>query len=79
MQNSLVSINITTFNRSHLLSRCINSVLNQSYNNIEVIVVDDCSSDKTLITLKEIEEKDSRVRVFTHKKIWVMPKPGTLH
>lgn len=68
MQNPLVSINITTFNRSHLLSRCINSVLNQSYNNIEVIVVDDCSSDKTLITLKEIEEKDSRVRVFTHKK-----------
>ncbi len=68
MQNSLVSINITTFNRSHLLTRCINSVLNQTYNNIEVIVVDDCSSDRTPATLKAIKEKDSRVRVFTHKR-----------
>jgi len=43
----LVSIIVTTKNRELLLQRAINSILNQSYPNIEIIVVDDGSSDGT--------------------------------
>tara|TARA_B100000579_G_C22825598_1_gene852936 strand:+ start:786 stop:1607 length:822 start_codon:yes stop_codon:yes gene_type:complete len=41
----LVSVNITTFNRSKLLKRCLDSIKAQTYKFIEIIVIDDCSSD----------------------------------
>lgn len=43
----LVSVIITTYNRADLVNRSIDSVLEQDYENIEIIVVDDCSSDHT--------------------------------
>lgn len=48
----LVSVIITTYNRSQLLCRAIESVLAQTYKNIEIIVVDDCSSDDTSKVVK---------------------------
>lgn len=65
-KNPLVSIIIPTRNRFNLLKRSINSVLNQSYKNIEVIVIDDASSDGTYQFLKSI--KDKRVRLIHLKK-----------
>lgn len=62
----LVSVNITTYNRSHLLTRCLDSVLQQDYPNIEVVVVDDCSADDTQQVMKIYQEKDARVKYFRH-------------
>lgn len=61
---SLVTIYIPTFNRLELLKRSINSVLNQTYRNIEIIVVDDYSTDGTQEFLKKISEEDGRIRYF---------------
>ena len=47
MNKILVSAIITTHNRAYLLSRAIESVLNQTYNSIECFVVDDASTDDT--------------------------------
>mgnify|MGYP005994266077 CR=1 FL=1 len=47
MKEPLVSIIITTYNRATLVHRSIEGVLNQSYSNYEIIVVDDCSNDNT--------------------------------
>lgn len=47
MENFLVSVIIPTYNRCDLLGRSIKSVLNQSYRNIEIIIVDDNSKDNT--------------------------------
>lgn len=60
----LVSVIIPTFNRAEFLTRSISSVLNQSYNDLELIIVDDGSTDET----KEVVEsfKDSRLS-FYHK------------
>jgi len=65
-KNPLISVIIPTRNRFKLLKRSINSVLNQSYKNIEVIVIDDASTDKTLGILKSI--KDKRVQLIRLKK-----------
>ncbi|MGB0452220.1 MAG: glycosyltransferase family 2 protein [Bacteriovoracaceae bacterium] len=52
----LISVIIPTFNRAQVLSRAIESVLNQSYQNFELIVVDDGSTDETEKLISEILE-----------------------
>lgn len=53
----MVSVLIGTYNRMDLLPRCLNSVFSQSYENIEVIVINDASSDNTIKVLKKYKEK----------------------
>lgn len=64
MNNPLVSVYLPTYNRIKLLKRAVDSVLNQSYKNIELIVVDDGSKDGTLEYLFDVAECDSRVVVL---------------
>ena len=66
--NPLVTIYIPTYNRVELLKRAVKSVLEQTYQNIELIVVDDCSTDETILYLKTLVENDDRVRFFQNKK-----------
>lgn len=56
----LVSIIITTYNRKEFLVTAINSILNQTYKNIEIIVIDDCSSDGTKNLFNNVF-KDTRI------------------
>ncbi len=58
----LVSIVIPTYNRENTILKAIQSVLNQTYKNIEVIVVDDCSTDNT--EQKVLNIKDNRVKFY---------------
>lgn len=60
----LVTIYIPTYNRLSLLKRAVNSVLLQTYKKIEVIIVDDCSTDGTHNYLNELSKIDIRVRFY---------------
>lgn len=62
----LVSIIITTYNRSKLVGRTIQSVLDQNYRNFEIIVVDDCSSDDTEIFFKN--NFINKIKYVRHEK-----------
>ncbi len=62
----LVSVIIPTYNGESTILRAINSVLNQTYSNLELIIVDDCSKDNTFEVVKNV--KDKRVKVLRHKK-----------
>lgn len=64
----LVSINITTYNRAHLLPRCLESVLKQNYQNMEIVIVDDCSNDETANVLQNYKNKDRRIKYFRHNR-----------
>ena len=60
-----VSVIIATYNRAALLPRAVNSVLSQIYSDYEIIIVDDCSSDKTQEVIQEFT--DPRIRSIRHK------------
>lgn len=60
----LVSAIIPSFNRFDLLVKCVGSVQNQSHNDIEIIVVDDCSTDERYLTLGQLFEGDERVQIL---------------
>jgi glycosyltransferase involved in cell wall biosynthesis len=55
--NFIVSVILTTYNRSHLLLNAVNSVLKGSYKNIELIIVNDCSPDNTDEVVNQIDDK----------------------
>ncbi|HEY9769027.1 MAG TPA: glycosyltransferase family 2 protein [Coleofasciculaceae cyanobacterium] len=59
--NPLVSAIIPAYNAERFIARTLDSILNQTYKNIEVLVVDDGSSDRTAEIVKAIAKKDSRI------------------
>lgn len=65
MQKPLVSIIIPTYNRAHIIDETLHSVLSQSYDNWECIVVDDVSTDDTESTMRLFLEKDPRIHFCT--------------
>lgn len=65
---SLVSIVTPVYNGEKYLSECIESVLNQTYSNWEYIIVNNCSTDRTLEIAKNYAEKDNRIRIHNNKE-----------
>ena len=63
----LISIIIPVYNVEKYLDRCLESVINQTYKNLEIILVDDGSTDKSSSMCDEWKKKDKRIKVF-HKE-----------
>ena len=63
----LVSVLMTAYNREVYIIDAIESVLASTYKNFELIIVDDCSADKTVSIAGEYKMKDNRVRVYLNK------------
>lgn len=66
MTDPLISVIIPVYNAEQFLDQCLESILQQSYSNLEVICVDDGSTDASLKICRQYSEKDSRVQVI-HK------------
>ena len=65
MMEDLISIITPVYNAEKFLSDTINTVLNQSYTNLELILVDDCSYDNSINVIKNI--KDKRIKLIKNK------------
>lgn len=59
--NNLISVIVPAYNIAPWLSRCLDSILAQTYKNLEIIVIDDGSTDETSQIIDECAKKDSRV------------------
>lgn len=59
-----VSIIIPVFNSEKHLKDCLESIINQTYSNLEIICINDCSTDNSLKILKEYEKKDTRIKII---------------
>lgn len=67
MRKGVVSIVLPIYNVEKHLNRCVKSVINQSYKNLEIILVDDGSPDNCPVLCDEWAKKDNRIKVI-HKK-----------
>lgn len=65
--NELVSVVIPIYNAEKFLENCIESVIKQTYPNLEIILINDGSTDSSLLMAEQFEKKDKRVRVFSQK------------
>jgi len=63
----LVSVIVPVYNVEKYLDECIRSILCQTYQNIEIILIDDGSSDSSNLICQKYKEKDSRIKVITKR------------
>ena len=65
--NPMISVIVPIYNVEKYLARCVDSIVNQTYKNLEIILVDDGSPDRCPQMCDDYAEKDSRIKVI-HKK-----------
>lgn len=64
----LISIIVPIFNVATYIEECVISLINQSYVNIEIILINDCSTDNSLEICERLAQTDNRIRVFSNEK-----------
>ena len=64
----LVSVVIPVYNAEKIIGYTLDSVINQTYKNLEIICVNDCSKDESLKVLQEYAKKDRRIKVISNEK-----------
>ena len=65
--NPLISVIIPVYNVEKYLSRCLNSVITQTYQNIEIILINDGSTDDSLKIAQKFQKNDARIKVNPKK------------
>ena len=65
-KNDLISIIVPVYNMEQYMERCVNSIINQTYHNLEIILVDDGSTDHSPAMCDEYALRDGRIKVV-HK------------
>lgn len=68
----LVSVMTPVYNGEHYLAECIESVLAQTYDNWEYVIVNNCSTDRSLEIAQQYAQKDSRIRVYDNPEFLAM-------
>src|SRR5687768_6348127 len=66
MEPNLVSVIIPCYNHERFVDLAIESILNQTYRNLEIIIVDDCSTDESLKKIEAFANRDPRIKVIRH-------------
>jgi glycosyltransferase involved in cell wall biosynthesis len=67
-EQPLVSVLMTSYNREDYIAEAIESVLASTYPHFELIIVDDCSTDKTVSIIKDFLNKDDRISLYVNEK-----------
>ena len=68
-----ISVIVPAYNCQDTIEKCINSIQNQTYKNLEIIVVNDGSTDNTAEVIKSLQDEDERIKVFS------IPNGGVSH
>ena len=64
----LVSVAMCTYNGEKYLKEQLDSIINQKYKNIEIIITDDCSNDNTISIIKQYQKKHKQIKLYKNQK-----------
>lgn len=64
----LVTLIIINYNNAHFLGKCLDSVVNQSLQDMEIIIVDDCSTDESMEIIGEYAKRDKRIKALVNER-----------
>lgn len=67
MNNNLVTVVVPVYNVEKYIEKCLNSIIEQTYRDIEIIIVNDGSKDKSIDICEKIQSKDSRIKIINQK------------
>ena len=71
MENNLISIIVPIYNSENYIKKCLDSILAQTYSNLEVILIDDGSTDNSYNICKDYQKKDNRIVLLQQKNAGV--------
>ncbi|WP_157146718.1 glycosyltransferase family 2 protein [Brachyspira pilosicoli] len=63
-----VSVIVPVYNVENYLRECLDSIINQTLKDIEILCIDDCGTDNSINILKEYAKKDDRIKIISHKE-----------
>ena len=66
-KNPFITICMPVYNMEKYIERALLSIINQSFQNFEIVVVNDNSKDKTINIIQRLQSKDSRIKILNHK------------
>ncbi|SHJ49516.1 Glycosyltransferase involved in cell wall bisynthesis [Hathewaya proteolytica DSM 3090] len=64
----LITVGVINYNYKHYMDKAVSSILSQTYDNIEIIIVDDCSNDGSIDLINEYEKKHMNIKGIYHDK-----------
>ncbi|HMG09020.1 MAG TPA: glycosyltransferase family 2 protein [Mucilaginibacter sp.] len=67
MKQPLISVALCTYNGEKYIKEQLESIIDQTYQNIEIIIVDDCSTDKTFLIIEDYASRDIRIKCFRNE------------
>ena len=67
MKNPKISVIVSVYNTEKYIEKCLDSLLNQTYSNIEIVVINDCSTDGSLKILKKYAKKYDNIILIENK------------
>ena len=76
-RNVKISVVVTAYNMERYIAQCLESLMKQTYRNLEIIVVNDGSKDRTPEILKEFSQRDARIRVIHQENMGGGPARNT--
>ena len=68
MKTNLISVIMSIYNNEFTLQKCVDSILNQTYSNIEFLITDDGSTDNSYEILKDLKNQDERIKLYKNQK-----------
>lgn len=74
METNKISVILPVYNGEKYVSNAIESILNQTYHNIELIIINDCSADNTLQIIEDYAKKDDRIKIYFNDFNQKLPK-----
>ena len=67
ISNPIITVIISIYNSEKTIKTAIRSVQNQNFRDIEILLIDDCSKDKSLLIIKQLQQEDLRIKIIKNK------------